>query len=171
MAENTQELYEKFIQRFPEQMTVRDISAELDRMNQQEAEEYDTILCYELFKGFCHNYLKYNLKVQENILQSEEYKIFKRRSSNLLNHVFFDAWCAFLEGRKKDVKTYIHEYIQTYEHVTPPYGEEDVAFELLLAFKNAYDGFWKFVKQEIEKIPHDEIAAKLCDIIEAFYDQ
>lgn len=170
MAENTQELYEKFIQRFPEQMTVRDISAELDRMNQQDAEEYDTILCYELFKGFCHNYLKYNLKVQENILQSEEYKIFKRRSSNLLNHVFFDAWCAFLEGRKKDVKTYIHEYIQTYEHVTPPYGEEDVAFELLLAFKNAYAGFWKFVKQEIEIIPHDEIAAKLCDIIEAFYD-
>ena len=44
MAEITQELYEKFSKRFPEPMTLKDIADELDRMNPQEAEEYDTIL-------------------------------------------------------------------------------------------------------------------------------
>ena len=170
MSESTQELYEKFNQRFPEPMTLGEIATELDRMNQQEAEEYDTILCNELFSGFCYNYLKYNQKEQKAILQSEDYKIFKRRSANLVRHTFYDAWCAFLEGRKKEVKIYIHEYIQTFKHETPPYGEADVALGVLLAFKNAYAGFWKYVKREIESIPHDEIAAQLCDVIEAFYD-
>ena len=37
MSEITQELYEKFNQRFPEPMTLGEVAAELDRMNQQEA--------------------------------------------------------------------------------------------------------------------------------------
>lgn len=40
-------------------MTLGEVAAELDRMNQQEAEEYDTILCNELFSAFCYSYLKY----------------------------------------------------------------------------------------------------------------
>lgn len=111
MSEITQELYEKFNQRFPKPMTLGEVAAELDRMNQQEAEEYDTILCNELFSAFCYNYLKYDQKEQKAILQSEDYKIFKRRSANLARHTFYDAWCAFLEGRKKEVKIYIYTSI------------------------------------------------------------
>jgi hypothetical protein len=36
MSEITQELYEKINQRFPEPMTLGEVAAELDRMNQQE---------------------------------------------------------------------------------------------------------------------------------------
>ena len=62
MIEITDELYEKFESRFPEPMTIEDIADELDRMSPQEAEEYDTILCNELFNGWCADYIPFTRK-------------------------------------------------------------------------------------------------------------
>ena len=45
MVEITDESYERFDKRFPDEMMVKDIAAELDRMGPQEAEEYDTMHC------------------------------------------------------------------------------------------------------------------------------
>ena len=123
MAEITKELFERFNHRFPESMTLKDIENELERMKPEEAEKYDTILCNNLFNGFCWNYLKFTRKDLEFIVGTVEYRIFKRRASNLSRHIFYDAWCAFLEGRKKDVKLFIHEYMQTFVNEMPPYGE------------------------------------------------
>lgn len=165
----TNESYEKFDKRFPAPMTMSEIAAELDKMNSQEAEEYELVLCNELFNAFCTNFIKYNPSEFEAVASFEEYKLFKRHAQRLSRHTFYGAWCAFIEGKKNKVKTSIHEYIKTFENETPPYGEADVALGVLLAFKNAYEGFWSYVKSEIESIPHDEIAAKLCDVIEAFF--
>ena len=170
MAEITEELYEKFYKRFPAAMKIKDIEKELEDMPPEEAEEYDIILCNEIFNDFCWNRLIFAHADIEFITGSERYRIFKRRLHNLSGHIFYDAWCAFLEDRRKDMRFYIHEYLQTYVDEILPYGEPEIASGFLLAFKNAYKGFWKYVKQEIEEIPHDEIAVKLCDVIEAFYE-
>lgn len=149
MAEITEELIEKYYKRFPETMATGEIAAELDRMNPSEAEEYDTIFCDNLFLAFCSNYIKYAPKSFEEITGLDEYRFFKRRVKNLSRHNFYDAWIALVEGRKKDLKEYLHGYIQSYADVTPPYGEADVAAGVLLAYKNAYKGFWGLIKQEI----------------------
>ena len=170
MVEITNELYEKFNTRFPEPMTLKDIATELDRMRPQEAEGYNSILCNELFIAFCSNYLKFDKAVVNAIVYSDEYRIFRKRAAKLSTHFFYDAWMAFLEDRHRDVRPYIHKYIQTFINETPQYGEADIAAGILLGFKNAYKGFWQNVRKEIESIPHDEIAARLCDVIDAFYN-
>jgi len=170
MAEITNELYEQFNKRFPERMTFYEIVTELDRMDPQEAEKYDTIICNELFTGFCTNYLKYSSEIIKNIRESKEYKLFKQRSARLNRHMFYDTWFAFIEGKKKEALAHMHEYIQSFANETPPFGEDDIALGVLLAFKNAYEGFWPHVKREIELIPHDPIATLLCDVIDAFYN-
>ena len=109
MVEITNELYEKYNKRFPEPMTYQEMEAVLDRMHPQEAEEYDTIICNEIICSLCSNYIKFNQSGFETLTSSEVYGVFKRRSANLSSHIFYDAWMAFLEGRKKDVKTILHD--------------------------------------------------------------
>ena len=166
----TDELYEQFNTKFPQSMTFGDIASEIGRMSRTDAERYAAVACNELFLGFCVNYHEYNAPTIEAISGSEEYRIFKQMLTYLEQHCFYDAWCAFLEGRRQAVRKHIHEYLQTFISEEPPYGETDVALGVLLAFKNAFEGFWPYVKKEIEAIPHDEIAAQLCDVIEAFYN-
>ena len=168
MVEITNDSYERFDRRFPATMMVKDIAAELSRMSPQEAEEYDTILCSELFNAWCTDYILFTRKRIKSITGSEEYNAFKSRLSNLSNNSYLNAWAAFLDERKKDVKTQIHQYFQSL-HNDNIHCIEYVITLLLYAFKNAYKGFWELVKQEVSAVPHDEITAELCDIIDAFY--
>ena len=170
MLKITKEQYETFDTRFPESMSLEEIAAELDRMRPQEAEAYNCIFCDGLFVGFCSNYLKFDKAVKGTIVSSDEYRIFRKCAAKQPAHFFYDAWTAFLEDRYRDVRPNIHEYIQTFKNETPPFGEADIAGGLLLGFKNAYKGFWLNSKKEIESIPHDEIAVRLCDVIDAFYN-
>ena len=170
MLKITKEQYETFDTRFPESMSLEEIAAELDRMRPQEAEAYNCIFCDGLFVGFCSNYLKFDKAVKDTILSSDEYRIFRKCAAKQPTHFFYDAWTAFLEDRYRDVRPNIHEYIQTFKNETPPFGEADIAGGLLLGFKNAYKGFWLNSKKEIESITHDEIAVRLCDVIDAFYN-
>ena len=170
MADITKELYEKFNRLFPEPMTLPEIAAELDRMDPQEAEEYDSILCCEVFRSFCLDYLRYEPGTAEIITSSDDYRIFRRRAANFSSHNLYDAWCAFLEGRKQAVGPYIRAYFQVFADAEPPFGETDLGEWLLLGFKNAWPGFWKTVKREMAAVPHDELAEELCDVIEAFYN-
>jgi len=170
MIEITNESFERFEKRFPNSMSLPDIAAELDQMDAQDSEEFEAILCSELLDSLCYNYLKYSPATIEIITGSDLYKLFKRHARRLSKHALYDALFAFMEGKRTAVKKYIHEYIQNLAKATPRYGESDVAFALLLTFKNAYEGFWPNVKREIESIQHDEIAAILCDVIDAFYN-
>lgn len=161
--------YQKFEQRFPSDMALEEIDAELEQMSAEEAEVYNAVLCNELFLSFCSNFLTYNKTTIEAITESKDYRIFKKRYLNLSAHMFYDAYTAFLEGRRKELKEYLHEYMQIFMEDPIAFGESDVAGGVLLAFKNAYTGFWPFVKEEIQAIPHDEIAVELCDVIDSFY--
>ena len=45
--------YQKFEQRFPSDMALEEIDAELEKMSAEEAEVYNAVLCNELFLSFC----------------------------------------------------------------------------------------------------------------------
>lgn len=158
-----------FNNKFPPEMSCSDIADKLNIMSPEEAEPYDEVLCNDLFMAFCANYLTYKKGIIELITTSPEYKIFKRRYTNITVHPFFDAYVAFLEGRQSDVKKCVHEYMHVIEDDSRRFGESDVA-NILLAFKNAFTGFWPCVKKEIQAIPHDEVAVVLCDVIDSFYN-
>lgn len=136
MAEITSESHERFNKRFPDPMTYIDIADELDRMNPQEAEEYDTILCSDLFHAWCSDYIQFTKKTIKTITGSEEFEIFKKRVSNLEIHAYYDAWIAFLEDRKRDVEPNLHAYFQDHVDSNISCGEYSISL-LLLTFKNA----------------------------------
>ncbi len=80
MVEITSETYERFNKRFPDPtMSAQEIAAELDHMNPSDAEEYDAVLCNELFNGWCADYIQFTQKRIKRITGSEEYKVFKKR--------------------------------------------------------------------------------------------
>ena len=170
MAEITWESREKYNKRFPDTMNVMEIAEELQHMNAQEAEEYDMILCDEIFIELCWNYTKYGKDDLKLITSSEEFKVLKNRSQNLMGHIFYDTWCAFIEDRKKDVKIHLHDFMQTYIENPPVSDDDDVSGTLLLGFKNAYPGFWQLAKKELAAVPHNDIDLQLCDVIDAFYN-
>ena len=76
-------------------MSCSDIADKLNIMSPEEAEPYDEVLCNDLFMAFCANYLTYKKGIIELITTSPEYKIFKRRYTNITVHPFFDAYVAF----------------------------------------------------------------------------
>lgn len=164
----TAEDYKKFNELFPESMSMLEVFAELDKMNPQEAAPYIEIACDDFFLNMCMNYSTYNMNgFGEETVSLKEYSTFKLHYQKIPSHTFYDAFDAFLRKDRSGVKKNIHSFIQTYA-TGDPFKEDDLTV-VILAFKNAYDGFWSLVKDEIMEVPHDEIVIEFCEVIDAFY--
>lgn len=171
MADSTNDLLDKYYKRFPESMSYKDIADELDQMDPHEARDYDKTLCDELIDDICERFISFTPFIVDTIISTEIYKILKRRYKNIIPGSFYKAWIAFMEQKNEETETHLHALFQRYVNDPHSFDENEISYILLIPFKNAYKGFWSFVKQEISSIPHDQIAVDLCDIIEAFYSE
>ena len=163
----TAEDYKKFNELFPESMSTLEVFEELDKMDPQEAAPYNEIACDDFFLRMCMNYSTYNFDgFGDEAVSLKEYRTFKLHYQKIPSHTFYDAFDAFLRKDRSGVKKSLHSFIQAYA-TGDPFKEEDLTV-VILAFKNAYDGFWSLVKDEILRVPHDEIVIELCEVIDAF---
>lgn len=83
---------------------------------------------------------------------------------------FYMAYAFFLEKKFDQCRKYIHLIFETIDFSNEPFVELDLAYTFLSPFKNAFDGFWTFLAEELKSVNTAPGIIELCGIIDLYYN-
>lgn len=161
---------ELFIKEFPDNMPIMEVINKFESMEESIIKQKIRLrYCDLLITLFSKNYIEYDL------------------SSDLINHPYIISLCKnikqfdkksyfywsfyyFLKQDYQKCKENIHLLLNSNNYSEQPFGEADLADLFLIPFKNAFDGFWEFVADELRHIETELGIPELCKVVGKYYN-
>ena len=161
---------ELFIKEFPDNMPIMEVINKFESMEESIIKQKIRLrYCDFLITLFSKNYIEYDL------------------SSDLINHPYIISLCKnikqldkksyfywsfyyFLKQDYQKCKENIHLLLNSNNYSEQPFGEADLSDLFLIPFKNAFDGFWEFVADELRHIETELGIPELCKVVGKYYN-
>lgn len=161
------ELKELYLQEFPPEMTWNEASDKLDTMvDWPDFQELCRMYCDTLVTVLTGNYIKYDF----DVTKMEICQIFFHNVERLdKNQFFYWAFYYFLKKDYSKCKTIIQDLFARWENDGCILTEEVFVLYFALPYKNAFDGFWTFVGDELKQVKAEEGMDEFCRLVGQYY--
>lgn len=157
-----EEVLELFLQEFGED-SVEQVSEKLETM-QEHPHFYELcdLFCNMLVSMMTDNYVKYDaIRTKSDVCQL----FFKNVKFLRKDEFFYWGFYYFLQKDYRKCETALQGYFEEIEEMT----EADFVYILVIPFKNAYEGFWDFVLENLKGIPTEDGIVELCTLVKQYY--
>lgn len=164
-----EEVWELYTQKFPPEMPFCDVSNMLCSMRGEIAEELRHKFCDICLDVVIKGYFMWS-EEQGDYCEDSIMALFIKQAELLKpQHIFFQAVIAFVRKEYSRCLELLDEAFINEETEEVIYTAEDVGFEFLSVFKNAFPGFWNHIRELLSKRKTAPGVFEMIDAIEAFY--
>lgn len=164
------EINEFYLREFPDDMTLDEITAKLDTLNDHpDIQILRQTFCNELVSMLTEGFVMYN----ENDFNFKDGSLWSVTLSNIekltKDHYFYWAFYYYVKKDYKKCKEYIHKLCSEDLKDGAVLDEAEVLNLFLIPFKNAPDQIWDFITKELKSIKTSEGIPEFCELISLFY--
>lgn len=167
--ERINEIYAK---EFPENMTWKEVFDKINAMqNHPYFQELCSTYCNNLVSVMTDNYIKYDFDVTKTEPCQWFFACMEKLNQekfDKFNH-FLWAFYYFLKKNYPECRKEIHNLFLEYGKMDMVLGEANIVYIYVIPFKNAFDGFWPFITDEVQKIKTEDGISDFCKLIGDFY--
>lgn len=170
-----EEQKKKYIELFPDDMTISDMSNKLDSMEQNdETALYRQEFCNELVYAITAGYIEYGTNA--DFKNDELVQIFIRNVHRLpKDKCFYQMLSSFYQGKNKECMTFFDLFCdhikEEIESGQEPYNEALLVDGLLEPMKGAFPGFWSHAQKKMEKLCTTDGTQELCGLMDQIYSR
>ncbi|MCM1056687.1 MAG: endonuclease NucS [Firmicutes bacterium] len=164
---SNEEINELYAKEFPDNMTWKEA---FEKMNTMQSHPYFQELCEtycdKLISVLTDNHIKYDFDVTKEEPCSWFFQCVEKLDESA---DFLWAFYYFLKREYAECRRKIHDMFMVWKEAETVLGEADIVYAFVIPFKNAFDGFWPFIGDEIKQVETKEGIADFCELMDDFY--
>ena len=159
-----------WLQEFPIEMSVSEIISKYDAMRETQVKKSLRVqYCDWLVTILSKNFIKYDFS-NKDFTDPGILSLLKNIEKLSEKEYFYWAYYHYLKKEYAQCKTNIHLLLNSLDYTEQPFCETDFVELIIVPFKNAFDGFWQFVADELKCIRVENGIIDLCNLIDLYYN-
>lgn len=164
-----QELMELYLAQIPDGTSFEDASRMLNETSSIYQDEFRVVFCDDLLYAISMGYIQYE---QQNMMEYPLVRLFCDHAQKLpKDNTYFRAVRSFYQKRYEDCLELIGQYLKSsFSDGKTEITEFVIVDWFFEPFKNAFPGFWSFVREQVGQYRAQPGVCALCGMIEEYYN-